>query len=237
MNKKIKIVMLGDSMTETAGQDCKALRACLSTEYPGQDFDLLNYGVGGTRVGYGLWRLTNEYEFRDVKYPPLLETNPDIVLLESFAYNNGSDGDFPGGIEHFRDMHRKIVQSLREKTTAEIVFVVTVAPDMERFIITVPNFVYTPVSILRKMAEDRVKYLEEGLKIAAELELPVVNVYQATLDAESKGIPRGTFIDQNDLIHPSEEGHILTASLTLEVFKEYNIIEKVQRQCCCCDDK
>jgi lysophospholipase L1-like esterase len=76
-----------------------------------------------------------------------------------------------------------------------------------------------------------VKYLEEGLKIAAELGLPVVNVYQATLDAESNGIPRGKFIDQNDSIHPSEEGHILTARLTLEVFKKYKIIEKVTQKC------
>jgi hypothetical protein len=230
LERKIKIAMLGDSMTDTAGLDCKELKLQLDQYYPGLQFELLNYGVGGTRAGYGLWRLTHEYEFRNTKFAPLVEIKPDIVLLESFAYNNGSDGDFPGGIEHFRDMHQQIVTTLREKTSAEIVFVVTIAPDPERFLESVQNFVFTPSSVLRRMAEDRVKYLQEGLKIAAELDLPVVNVYQATLDAAAGGVPLGTFIDQKDWIHPNAEGHRLTASLTIEVFKKYNLLEKNQNK-------
>jgi len=230
LDRKIRIAMLGDSMTDTAGLDCKELKLQLNRNYPELHFELFNYGVGGTRVGYGLWRLTHEYEFRDVKFAPLVEIKPDVVLLESFAYNNGSDGDLPGGIEHFRDMHRKIVTMLREKTGAEIIFVATIAPDPERFLESVPNFVFTPSSVLRRMAEDRVKYLREGLKIAAELGLPVVNVYQATLDAAARGVPLGTYIDQNDWIHPNAEGHRLTAGLTIEVLKKYNLIGKIQKK-------
>jgi len=219
--------MLGDSMTETAGRECKELRLQLEKNYPGLSFDLFNYGVGGTRAGYGLWRLTHEYESNGVKFAPLIEINPDIVMLESFAYNNASDGDFIGGIEHFRDMHFKIVKTLKEKTGAEIVFVLTVAPDLNRFLETVPNFFNTPPVILRRMAEDRVKYLEEGLKIATELGLPLVNVYQATLDSAASGVPLGTFIDELDWIHPNEEGHRLTAKLAIDVFKKYGIIKKI----------
>jgi hypothetical protein len=222
--------MLGDSMTDTAGPDCIELKQQLEQHYPETPFELFNYGVGGTRVGYGLWRLTHEYEFRGIKYAPLVAINPDIVLLESFAYNNGSDGDFPGGLEHFRDMHYQIVATLRAKTGAEIVFVVTVAPDPDRFLESVSNFIFTPPPVLRRMAEERVKYLQEGLKIAAELGLPVVNVYQATLDAASRGVPLGTFIDQNDWIHPSAAGHRLTAGLTVEIFNKCNLIEKIQKK-------
>ena len=219
--------MFGDSMTDTAGMDCKALKLQLAQNYPELQFDLLNYGVGGTRVGYGLWRLTHEYEFRNTKFAPLTAINPDIVLLESFAYNNGSDGNTCGGIEHFRQMHFEIIKTLREETDAEIVFVVTIAPDTEHFLESVPNFINTPVAIRRWMAEDRIMYLREGLKIAAEMNLPVVNVYQATLDAAAQGIPLGTFIDQNDWIHPGEKGHQLTAELTVKIFKKYSIVERV----------
>ena len=65
------------------------------------------------------------------------------------------------------------------------------------------------------MTEDRVKYLQEGLEIAAERDLPVVNVYQATLDAAARGVPPGAFIDQKDWIHPNVEGHRLTDRLTI----------------------
>jgi lysophospholipase L1-like esterase len=57
------------------------------------------------------------------------------------------------------------------------------------------------------MAEDRIIYLEETLKIAEEMDLPVVNVYQASLDAVSQGIPLARWINPKDWIHPGEAGH------------------------------
>ncbi len=224
MTKPVKIAMIGDSMTDTAGEDCRFLKAELNKHFPGREFELFNYGVGGTRAGYGLWRLTNAYEHREKKFKPLVEIQPDIVLIESFAYNNGSDGLHGEGIAHFRDMHQKIVATLQEKTSAKLVYIVTIAPDTESFLKTVPNFKHTPVSIRRWMAEDRMVYLEEAIKIAHELGLPLVNIYKATLDANKKGTPLGHWVDKNDWIHPGEAGHQLIAAKTVEVLIKNGLI-------------
>jgi len=224
MEKVLKIVMLGDSMTDTAGESCPRLRVELQKHYPNKKFDIYNYGVGGTRVGYGLWRLTHDYEFNDKKYEALVKLNPDLVLVESFAYNNGSDGPREDGLPHFREMHHQIVETLREKTNAKIVYVATIAPDTEHFLESVPSFFNTPVSIRKWMAEDRMVYLEEAIKIAEELELPLVNVYQASLDAAKQGIPLSRWVNPKDWIHPGEEGHQLIAENIVKVFVEKELI-------------
>ena len=212
-------------MTQTAGDGCPALTAELATEYPDKKFEIINQGVGGTRVGYGLWRLTNEYKIEKKKFPPLVSLNPDLVILESFAYNNATDGLLGDeGLEHFRDMHCKIVDTIREKTKADIIFVVTIAPDVDHFIESVPCFYNTPKSILRSMAEERMRYLEEAIKIADDLSLPLVNVYAATLDAKDAGTPLRTFITPEDWIHPGPKGHELTARLTVKIMKQNNLI-------------
>ncbi len=194
-------------MTDTGGEGYPALKDALNTEYPEIEFEVFNYGVGGTRVGYGLYRLTHEYEFNEKTYAPLISLDPDIVLVESFAYNNGSDGPREGGIEHFRKMHYQIVEVLKQQTNAIIVYIVTIAPDTEHFLESVPSFINTPVEIRKWMAEDRMMYLEETLKIAEELNLPVVDVYNASLDAAKQGIPLSRWINPKDWIHPGEEGH------------------------------
>ncbi len=224
MEKVLKIVTLGDSMTDTAGEGCPILCAELEKSYPGREFDMYNYGVGGTRVGYGLWRLTNDYEFNDKKYKALVKLDPDIVLVESFAYNNGSDGPREGGLSHFCEMHRQIVKTLREKTNAQIVYVVTIAPDTEHFLESVPGFTNTPVSIRKWMAEDRMIYLEETIKLAKEFELPLVNVYQASLDAAKQGTPLACWIRPKDWIHPREAGQKFIAENIVKIFVEKKLI-------------
>ena len=225
MKKRYKIVLIGDSMTYMAGENYPLLKRELEKHYPGIEFDLYNYGVGGTRVGYGLWRLTNDYEFKDKQYTALVNLNPDIVLVESFAYNNGHDSTREDGLSHFREMHYKIVETLKNKTNAQIVHVVTIAPDLEHFLESVPNYKNTPASIRRWMAEDRVLYLEEMIKIAGELNTPLVNVYQASLDAAKQGTPLGRWINPKDWIHPGEEGHQFIAENIVKVFMEKELIK------------
>jgi lysophospholipase L1-like esterase len=227
MKKMIRIVATGDSMTQTAGDGCPALAAELAKEYPDKEFEIINQGVGGTRAGYGLWRMTNEYEFEKKKCPPLVSLNPDVVILESFAYNNATDGLLNDeGLEHFRDMHYKMVETIRGKTDAIIIFVVTIAPDVTHFLESVPSFYNTPKSILACMAKERMRYQEEAIKIAGELQLPLVNVYAETLAAKESGTPLSTFINPEDCIHPSSKGHELTARLTAELMKRHCLLLK-----------
>ena len=224
MGSFFRIVATGDSMTDTAGEGCPALAAALAEAHPGRDFEILNQGVGGTRAGYGLWRLTHAYEFSGKLHPSLVSLKPDLVLLESFAYNNGSDGVQGDGLSHLRGMHRQIVDTIRTNTDAAIVFVVTIAPDREHFLETAPNFVNTPLSIRKWMAEDRERYLEAAVDLAGELGLPLANVYAATREAERLGTPLGRWIDPSDWIHPGPEGHALTAQVTVQTIQAHGLI-------------
>jgi hypothetical protein len=221
----MKIVLLGDSMTEGAGKDCKYLREYLHVKNPSTNFKLFNYGVGGTRVGYGVWRLTHNYEFNGEKYCPLVKLDPDVVIVESFAYNNGSDGSYHGGLDHFRAMHQSIIDTLRSETKAQIIYCITIAPDRERFLESVPNFIYTPASVRHQMAIDREVYLKEAVKIAESNQLPVVNAYAETLKLAKKGIPLSTFIDPGDWIHPNAEGHKLIARMMVETLTKLKSIK------------
>ena len=224
-DNKIRIVATGDSMTETAGPGMAALAAELSKARPGLDFEIINQGVGGTRVGYGLWRLTHGYEYNGAHCQSLVSFEPDIVLLESFAYNNGSDGPRDGGLAHFRSMHLQMIETIQRHTGASIVCLVTIAPNPARFLETVPNFVHTPIEIRRWMAQDRVEYLEEFERIAGEMNLPTANVYRATLAAARNGTSLDTFIDPQDAIHPSSAGHELTARVIVETLMGHDLIQ------------
>lgn len=208
---KIRVVTTGDSMTASFGEGAPILANALNAKWPEKEFDVINQGVGGTRVGYGLWRLKNEYEWRDKKHPPLISLDPDIVIIESFAYNNATDGFTDDALNHFRDMHRQIVETLQEETNATIIFIATFAPDMDNFLKSVPAYYNTPLSIRHRMAKERMAYLEEAIKVANELNLPLVNAYQRSLDNVKKGIPLASNINPIDWIHPSECGMKLVA--------------------------
>ncbi len=220
----IRVVATGDSMTEGAGPAMPALAELLRQMSPQCSFDLVNQAVGGTRAGYALRRLTNSYEHGGRTNPPLVALDPDIVMLESFAYNNGADGATTEGLKHFREMHWRMLSTLREKTRAELVFVVTIAPDPEHFLETVPNFVHTPVAIRRRMAEQRIVYLEEAVRMAEEWELPLANAYQASLTARDSGTPLSTFISPDDWIHPGPEGHALVAREIVAAIQRHDMI-------------
>ena len=218
---KIRIVATGDSMTETFGEGMPILAVALKKQWPDKTFEMINHGVGGTRVGYGLWRLNNEYKVKGKICSPLLSLNPNIVLLESFAYNNATDGLNNMGLNHFKDMHTKIVERLRQETHAIIIFVVTFAPDLDHFLESVPVFYNTPLPIRRKMAEERIVYLKEAIKLAKELNLPLANVYQTSLENAKKGIPLSENINPDDWIHPSETGlKLVSEEIVKTLFKE-----------------
>jgi len=83
----VTIALLGDSMTDTMGPDAPALKSILSRSYPGTQFTVKNYGVGGTNIEYGIERITNGYSYLGASIPALSSIRPDVVVVESFGYN------------------------------------------------------------------------------------------------------------------------------------------------------
>ena len=83
-------------MIDTMGPGLPAVQTQLTNRYSSTNFTLLNYGVGATNLEYGIERITNGYNYLGNQIPSLASTRPDIVVLESFAYNPFPDAD--GGV-------------------------------------------------------------------------------------------------------------------------------------------
>ncbi len=53
----------------------------------------------------------------------------DIVLLESFAYNNRADHDF--GLAPARENLRRMISLIKSRMRAELIMYINIAPDYE----------------------------------------------------------------------------------------------------------
>ena len=223
----LRLIAIGDLMTEAAGPALPHLAVALREAWPGVPFDLVNLGRSGTRAGLLLWRLTHDEWIGGRLCPSVVSLQPDIVLVESCAHVNAADGVIgDDGLKHFRDMHWRVVATLREKSAADLVEVVTLPPDGEHLLETAAAYVHTPAAIRRWMAKDRRVYLEEAVRMAQAWELPLANVYQAALDAMAKGVPLARFIAALDWQQPSEEGHRLTARIVVEALRQHHVVEE-----------
>jgi hypothetical protein len=221
-----RIIALGDGMTASAGPAMPALAAALYAAWPTVAFEVINHGVPGSRAGHGLWRLTHDCPVGDRVLPAVVSLQPDIVLIESFAHTNAADGIIgDDGVKHLRDMHWRMLSTLRETTQADVVAVVTVAPDCDHFLETTPGYIQTPVAVRRWMAKDRRHYLEEAVRTAQAWELPLADAYHASLDPAIGGAPLARFIDPATWQVPSEEGHRLVARLVVETLQRHALID------------
>lgn len=222
-----RVIALGDGMTAAAGPTLPHLASALRDAWPEVPFDLHNLACPGHRVGQILWRLTHDQWAGDRLLPSVTSLHPDLVLIESCAHVNAADGIIGDeGLKHFRDMHWRIVATLREKTTADLVEVVTLPPDSERLLETAPAYVHTPAAIRRWMAKDRRVYLDEAVRMAQAWELPLANVYHSALEAMARGTPLERFIAAADWQSPSDEGHRLTASVITATLRRHRLIEQ-----------
>src|SRR3990172_440545 len=69
--KSYTIAFLGDSMIDTMGPGLPAVNDKLTATYPATNFTLLNFGVGGTNIDYGIERITNGYSYLGKQIPAL----------------------------------------------------------------------------------------------------------------------------------------------------------------------
>ncbi len=124
----ITIALLGDSMVDTLQKDLPQLKILLAQAYPNINQTLLNFGVGATNIEQGLTRLTSDYDYLGDHHPSLLSTNPDIVVIESFAYNPWSNSQ--SDLDRQWTTLGKIVDTIKSlRPKAKIVLAATIAPN------------------------------------------------------------------------------------------------------------
>lgn len=205
-NQNVTIAVLGDSMIDTLGRDLPHLKSSLGSRFPGTKFNLLNYGVGASNIESGYYRLTNGYSYLGEAKPSLLSQNPDIVVIESFAYNHWDNTQ--------SDLDRqwltvsKIIDTIKAKNPdTKIVLAATIAPYCPTFTDGSANL---PPE--RKTVEcAAVKaYLKNLINFSSSQGYPLANAYHLSLKG-SEGNP--LYVNQTDHIHPSNEGKLLFSQL------------------------
>lgn len=185
---EVKIAALGDSLTYgwmTQHGYLDFLKQMLNKKYPGSNFSILNRGIPGDTAKDGLRRVESD----------VIRLSPDLVLVQfalNDAYTDFSPEDFQRNIE-------SIVLKIKEKTSADIVLLTSVAllnPDENR---------------IARMFYGKLHECGERHNI------PVVSVDEYWENKIASGIKHSSLV-QTDGIHPNEKGYELMAEAVFKIF-------------------
>jgi len=215
------IALLGDSMIDTLGVGIPNLKTDLTALFPATTFTLLNFGVGGTNIDYGLTRLTNGYTYLNTSYPSVISTNPDIVVVESFAYNPYSFDS--GALEKHWTQLATIVDMLRNNLPgAKIIIAATIAPNSKTFGDGAPGISLSAEEKIAKTTTIK-QYLHSTVQFAKSSHLPLVDAYDATLDGNGDGLLK--YINPGDHIHYSQTGRVFFTQKIADTIIANNLLE------------
>lgn len=213
------IALLGDSMTDTLGPNLPHLSDALKTDYPDKKFALLNYGQGSTNLDSGLSRLTQGSKYLDRYYPPLLSFKPDILIIESFAYNHW--GPELSDLNKQWLTYAKMVDAVKKYSPeTKIIFAATIAPNANIFGDGKLNW---DKNKKWESANTTKAYLQNLVNFATSQKYPLVDIYHATLGPDGNGY--GQYIDTSDNLHPSDMGKKLFSKKVAEIIKYNNFIK------------
>lgn len=222
--ENLKIALIGDSMIERWG-DCSQLTEELARIYSRTTFEIENHGLKGSRAGFGLWRIAHDYKDKDGVYIPCVSFgNPDIVVVESFAYSNCNDD--VESLPEYRDVLRDLWGEVQRTTAAKILFFVGIPPDRDRFLETSNNFYHTSKITRQRMADRADLYLQEALMIAQDEEWPVADAYTDVQKRVANGDKLRRYINQSDCVTPSLYGYQAMARIIARAFDRHELVKE-----------
>lgn len=188
--KNATIALLGDSMIQTMYQ-AEPLKNYLLAGLPTYNFRVLNFGVGATNIDSGLERL-----------PQILNQNPDIVVVESFAYNAGGST-----LDHQWEILGKIVEKIKANGAKPIILS-TICPNGAIYARGIEGINWDDEQ--RKQAANTTKsFLENAVKFARASNLPLADAYDSSCDANGEGLVK--YIEPASNLHPSGLGRELVS--------------------------
>jgi hypothetical protein len=213
----ISLALLGDSMTDTLPQNI--ILTSLQKIFPSAKFNIYNYGYGSTNIESGLLRLTQKSTYLSEDNPPLLDLKPNIIVIESFAYNNF--GNSTSGLERHRLSLQKIVDTIRkESPDTQIILAATIAPNSLNFGDGIKDLHFTSLEKTEKSNTVKL-YLQNLINFANNNNLPIVDAYHPSLKA-NEGLPE--LIGNGDHLHPSALGAEFFSDLLAKTIKENNLV-------------
>lgn len=198
------IAIIGDSMVDTMGDDLEYLKKELQSKYPGVAFVMYNYGKGSENVVEAINRFGDRYSYKSRTYPPLSDSNADILIVGSYAYNPL----FREGQNHWLSLADLIQRS--KQITPKVYVLAEIAPLQIGFG-EGEGGVNWPLEISIPHVEKIVSGLNNAIGLAETLEVGLIDVYSKSRGADGYGL--STYVSSHDGIHPSIEGHELTAQI------------------------
>lgn len=209
-----QIVIVGDSMTESLGNNDE-LRAYLKKYYPDKTFLVLNYGYGSTNILSVTERLEKE-TFHGRNFQPILAIPFDIIILESFGHNPLSGLSSEEGLKKQNETLDYIVKKIKEThPNAKLVFMATIAPNSKKY---GGEALDLTVQKRAAWANERKQYIKNHIKYAQDHQIPLINVYQKSLDKRGDGDLN--YIETKSYIHPSPIGLYLIGEEVAKVVRE-----------------
>jgi hypothetical protein len=215
----LTIAVLGDSMIDVLQPELPQLRSALESYFPETKFELFNFGVGASDLEYAVERLTNEYEYLGSKYPSVLSVEPDILVLESFAYNNFGYGQ-EGLDKQWLLISDIITQIEKISPDTKIVLSATIAPNSTIYGKGIDGINWNQAE--RLVRTEAVKdYLENIINYAGSQGYLLADAYTPSLDAYGEGKP--VYINSKDNLHPSGPGGELYCRKVAETIAELEL--------------
>lgn len=183
----VRIVALGDSLTDGWMAEkgyIDFLHEMLKERYPAATVIFINRGIPGDTAEGGLRRLKTE----------VIDAAPDLVFVQ-FGLNDAFTGCPP---KLYGATLTRIVERLRQETTAEVLLLTSVA--------------------LGNPQEDALAetYYEQVEQVARELGVPLARVH-AWWKEQRGGNFEGLL--QADLVHPTSAGYHLMAEAIMQKLK------------------
>ena len=183
----ITVAVLGDSMIETLGPNIPQLQKALFQYYPDKKIKILNYGTPATTMEHALSRL-----------PSLISQVPDVIIIESFAYNNF--GNTQIGYDKQSNLISNIITKIHDQLPkTSILLTSTIAPNSLIFSNNSSGSQFNALEKIERTTTIK-NYLQNFINYAKDRHIPYADVYLPSL-INNEG--NKNFIDYKDNIHPS----------------------------------
>ena len=208
----LTVAMLGDSMIDVLWESLPQLRTALEKYFPDTKLNLYNFGVGASNIEYASFRLTQGYQYMGKSFPSVLSIKPDVLVLESFAYNNF--GDNQKGL----DKQWLLIAEIIEKTKrispkTKIVLASTIAPNSAVYGDGIDGIDW-PLDQKKTRATTVKKYLENMINFAVSQGYPLADAYHSSMDVNGEG--KLEYISASDNLHLSGPGGVLFCNKVAE---------------------
>jgi lysophospholipase L1-like esterase len=213
------LIFLGDSMTEALGENFDFLRLKLAKYYPKKVFGLFNYGFGSTNILSIQDRLDNSSTYLGKDFPAILDRYFDIILIESSGTNPLSEFSLAEGLQKQTTALDIMVAKIADThPNSLIVFIATIAPSQ----FYGKGVVDLSPEIRIQWANERRAYIENHISYAKKHNIPLINVYEKTLD--KNGVTISKYVNPGNYIHPSVAGVTLISQTIADYLYQNSIL-------------